>query len=107
MADLSISGRMMVKTLKSSFKKEYSLTLRVYKGNKFADDNATLASLSEKKVEDFSAKANMQIGNFEEKFEKATGLKVQVASPKDKELAGNQRTLAEAKELYATKYTDL
>jgi len=100
MADLTISGRMMVKTLKSAFKKEYNLTLRIYKGNKFADDAATLASLSEKKVEDFSAKSNMKIGNFEERFEKATGLKVQIASPDDKELVLNQRTLAETKEVY-------
>lgn len=100
MADLSISGRMTVKGLKKSFKKSYGLTLRVYKGNKYADEDATLSSLSDKKVTEFSAKSNMQIGNFETKFKKATGLKVQVASPKDKELASNSRTLADAKDLY-------
>lgn len=52
MADLSISGRMTVKGLKKSFKKSYGLTLRVYKGNKYADEDATLSSLSDKKVQD-------------------------------------------------------
>jgi hypothetical protein len=100
MAELSISGRMLVKTLKAQFKKEFGLTLRVYKGNKFADDSATLASLSEKKVEDFKANSNMKVGNFEDNFLKATGLKVQVASPNDKELCNDASTLSDRKKLY-------
>jgi hypothetical protein len=100
MANLSISGRMSVKGLKKSFKKEYGLSLRVYKGKKFADEDATLASLSDKKVTEFSAKSNMLVGNFEKKLNDATGLNVQVSSPKDKELCGDSRTLAEARDLY-------
>jgi hypothetical protein len=103
MADLSIGGRMMVKTLKSNFKKEFNLTLRVYKGQKMADDDATLASLSDKKVDDFTVKANMQIGNFETKFLAATGLKVQVASPDDGYLVNNVENLSIGKTFYAKK----
>jgi hypothetical protein len=42
---LNIDGRMKVKTLKDQFKKEFGLTLRVYDGRKFADGDATLASI--------------------------------------------------------------
>jgi hypothetical protein len=80
MAQLSISGRLTVKGLKSQFSKTFGLELRVYKGSKFADESATLASLSSKKVEDFECKANMLVGNFETKFTNATGLKIQVAT---------------------------
>jgi len=41
---LNISGRMKVKTLKAGFKENFGLTLRVYDGRSFADDNATLAA---------------------------------------------------------------
>jgi hypothetical protein len=100
MGELAISGRMQVKTLKAKFKESFGLTLRVYKGSNFADDGATLASLSEKKVEEFKANSNMKVGNFEENFNKATGLKVQVASPNDKELCHDGSTLSDRKKLY-------
>ncbi len=80
MAEFKISGRLSVKGLKAQFAKTYGLELRVYKGNKFADESATLASLSTKKVDDFECKGNMQAGNFEAKFNAATGLKVQIAT---------------------------
>ena len=100
MGELAISGRMQVKTLKAKFKESFGLTLRVYKGSKFADDSATLASLSDKKVEEFKANSNMKVGNFEENFNKATGLKVQVASPNDQVLARDSSTLSESKKTY-------
>lgn len=101
MADFSISGRLTVAGLKKQFEKEFGLELRVYNGAKFADDGATLASLSDKKVDDFECKGNIQIGNFETKFEAATGLKVQVAAlpnaPKDPgKLVDNSMTLSAA-----------
>jgi hypothetical protein len=80
MAQFSISGRMTVKTLKSQFASTYGLELRVYKGNNFADENATLASISSKKVDDFECKSNMLVGNFEGRFKESTGLKVQIAT---------------------------
>jgi hypothetical protein len=101
MGELAISGRMQVKTLKAKFKEAFGLTLRVYKGNKFADESATLASLSDKKVAEFKASSNMKVGNFEDNFTKATGLKVQVASPNDKELCHDGSTLADRKKLYS------
>jgi hypothetical protein len=101
MAEFNISGRMLVKTLRNNFKNEFGLDLRVYKGNQFADEEATLASLSDKKVEDFACRSNMLIGNFETSFKEATGLKVQVALLPDTDqapgaLLNNAFTLGEA-----------
>lgn len=80
MADINISGRMTVKSLKAQFQKEFGLELRVYNGKIFAKEDATLASLSSKKVDDFECRGNLLVGNFETRFEAATGLKVQVAT---------------------------
>jgi len=102
MAELSISGGMLVKTLRADFKKAFKLTLRVYDGPKGADENASLASLARKKgkkVDDFSASPNMLVGNFEQRFEKATGLKIQIASLDDRKLVSNDITLTKAKEV--------
>ena len=101
MADFKVSGRMSVTGLQNQFKKEFGLELRVYKGPKFADPKATLASLSDKKVDDFECKGNMKVGNFENNFEKATGLKVQVATLPDApvdpgKLVNNEITLSQA-----------
>jgi hypothetical protein len=102
MAEFKISGRMSVAGLKNQFKTVYGLELRVYKGPKFADEKATLASLSEKKIDDFECRANMKVGSFETNFESATGLKVQVATLPDAKvepgkLVNNEFTLGEAK----------
>ena len=43
--NVNINGRMKVKTLKSQFLDEFGLTIRVYDGRGFADDNSTLASI--------------------------------------------------------------
>lgn len=108
MAEINISGGTHVKTLKSEFKKNFGLTLRVYDGKKFANEDATLASISESKVEEFSIRSNMHSGNVEKTFLDSAGLTVQVASPNDKELVANAFSLADRKELYSQeKYSHL
>lgn len=108
MADFSISGRMTVAGLQNQFKKSYGLELRIYKGSKFADSKSTLASLSDKKVDDFECKGNTKVGNFETKFEAATGLKVQVATLPDApveagKLVNNDFTLSQASAKFGVK----
>lgn len=84
--------------------REYGLVLRVYKkNNTFAEDDATLASLSEKKVDDISVRSNMLVGNFEANFNGATGLKVQVATGDNSQLVDGKSTLAEARSLHGKK----
>lgn len=102
MADINVSGRMLVKTLKNQFKEEFGSTLRVYKGIKlganFADDEATLASIREgedaEKSGELVIQGNMHVKTFEEKFKDIFGVQVQVATPDDSKLAQNDITLA-------------
>jgi len=99
MGDISVSGRMSVKTLKSQFKNEFKLTLRVYKGNKFAEEDATLASLRKEggaKAGDLKIVGNMLVGNFEKKFMEIYGIRVQVANNDDSALAKDSLTLSAA-----------
>jgi len=95
---MNISGRMKVKTLKKEFNDEFGLILRVYEGNKFADDDATIASLrKEGQIKgDFSPQKNMKIGSFEDKLNTHFGLKVQIAGSDNSYLCGNNLTLSKA-----------
>ncbi len=95
---LNINGRMKVKTLQADFKEEFGLTLRLYDGNKFADDNDTLASIrkGDSKGGEFSPRKNTKIGNLEDKFKDLFGIKVQVAGSDDSYLCDNDITLSEA-----------
>lgn len=97
---LNINGRMKVKTLKSDFKKEFGLTLRVYDGRSFADDEATLASIrkGDSKGGEFSPKRNMKVGNFEDKMMELFGIKTQISGSDDSYLCDNDKTLAGALE---------
>ncbi len=97
MADFDISGRMKVKTLRANFKKEFGSTLRVYSGAKFADDDATIASIADKKIPadaELKANGNLKVGTFEDKMKDIFGIKVQVASPDDSKLSDNGITLS-------------
>ncbi|TAF63574.1 MAG: hypothetical protein EAZ55_13365 [Cytophagales bacterium] len=108
MAEIQVSGRMLVKTLKAQFKEAFGATLRVYvglhKGAQFADDEATLASIRDEeeadtKADDIVIAGQMKVGNFEEKFADIYGIKVQVASPDNSKLVDNDITLSAAGKL--------
>ena len=98
MADLKLTGNMKVKTLRAEFKKNFGSTLRVYNGARFADDEATLASIRAKDAKggELTVKGNMQVGNFENKVKELYGIKVQVANADDSALADNSITLTAA-----------
>jgi len=108
MAEFNISGRLSVSGLKSQFKKTFGLEIRVYNGSNFADEKATLASISNKKVDDFECRGNMKVGNFEARFLEATGLKVQIATLPNAtvepgKLVNNDFTLTEASSKFGVK----
>ena len=98
MAEFSIDGRMKVKTLKKQFKEAFGATLRVYKGNQFADEDATLASIrvGDAKGGELKCAGNLKVGNFENKMKELFGVKVQVANKDDNALANNDITIAAA-----------
>ena len=95
MADFTITGRMKVKTLKADFKENFGSTLRVYNGQKFADDDATLASIrkNDAKGGDVKINGNMLVGNFEKKILEEFGIKVQVADIVNTKLISDSITL--------------
>jgi hypothetical protein len=97
MADLKITGNMQVKTLKKQFKSAYDATLRVYNGAKFADDDATLASIrkGDAKGGEFEVHGRMLVGNFEKKMLSDFGIKVQVASKDDSKLVPDSISLSQ------------
>lgn len=75
--------------------------MRVYNGNKFASDDATLASIrvADSKIIrrcEFKVNGNMLVGNFENKMKEEFGIRVQIASPDDTYLVDNKLTLSEA-----------
>lgn len=98
MAEIKMTGNMKVKTLRTQFKEAFGSTLRVYNGVKFADDEATLASIRAKDAKggELAVKGNMQVGNFENKVKELYGIKVQVANADDSALADNSITLTAA-----------
>ncbi len=98
MADFTISGKMKVKTLKADFKKAYGSTLRVYNGQRFADDDATLASIrkGDAKGGEVAINGKMLVGNFEAKILEEFGIKIQVATPDDSKLVDDKTTLTQS-----------
>jgi len=96
MAELSVSGKMLVGTFKKKFKEEYGVGVRVYKGKQFADDTATLASVRTEaapKGGDVKINARMLVGNLEKKFKEEIGITIQVEDKAGK-LADDALSLA-------------
>jgi len=97
---LNINGRMKVKTLRADFKKEFGLTLRVYDGRSFADDDSTLAAIrkGDSKGGEFAPRKNTKVGNLEDKIMEMFGIKTQVAGSDDSYLCKDELTLKAALE---------
>ena len=99
MAEFNISGRMTVSSLRKQFKDAFGATLRVYKGAKFAPENATLASIrsgESVKGGELVCKGNLQVGNFEAKMKDMFGITVKVANPDNTKLVSGNITIAAA-----------
>ena len=99
MAEFSINGRMTVKSLRKQFKDTFGASLRVYKGAKFAPEDATLASIRSGeniKGGELVCKGNLQVGNFEAKMKEMFGITVKVANPDNTKLASSNMTIAAA-----------
>jgi|GEM_PF-1741067 hypothetical protein len=95
---MNINGRMKVKTLRAEFKSEFGLTLRVYDGRSFADDDSTLASIrkGDNKGDEFSPRKSTKVGNLEDKIMNIFGIKVQISGSDDSYLCDNSLALAKA-----------
>lgn len=99
MAEFNINGRMTVSSLRKQFKDAFGATLRVYKGAKFAPENATLASIrsgENVKGGELVCKGNLQVGNFEARMKDQFGITVKVANPDNTKLVRSDMTIAAA-----------
>lgn len=96
---LSVNGRQKVKTLKDAFKKEFGVGIRVYNGKKFADEDATLASIRADGAPgtgDFEVHGKTKVGNVEKQFKEALGISIQIENAAG-DLADNEVSLASLK----------
>ena len=78
---LTVNGRQKVKTLKEGFENEFGVTIRVYHGVKFADDEATLASIRAEGAPgkgDFEVHGRTKVGNVEKLFLESLGIRVKL-----------------------------
>ncbi len=96
--DIRVDGRMKVDTFKDNFKETFGVSIRVYKGNKFADGSLTLSSIRSESAKGGTIEINgrTHVKNVEKMFEEEMGIKVQVENEKG-ELANNDVSLASLK----------
>lgn len=87
-----------VKTLQAKFQKAFGPTLRVYKGQHFADADATLGDLNKDGMKNGYVKiyGTSIVEEFEKRFKEITGITVQIATPDNSALAKNNVSLIEA-----------
>lgn len=102
-AEFKISPNGKLKTLSSSFKKSFDLTLVFYKGNLIADGDLTLAALNKKttktvntKADEIKIKGSMKIGDVEKLFDSHFGVVVQIKDKSGKNLVPNEITIGKA-----------
>ena len=96
---LTVSGRQKVKTLKEAFKKEFGVTIRVYHGKKFADDDASLAAIRAEGAPgkgDFEVHGRTLVGNVEKQFKETLGITVKLENAEG-QLADKTISLAQLK----------
>lgn len=96
MAEINVMRSMRVLTLQKAFKRRFGATLRVYKGQHFADENVQLGELSENATGTLICKRGLVVEDFEKAFHEKFGVKVQVATPDNSALAKNTATLVAA-----------
>jgi len=97
MSKISLPGQTKVGTLQKRFKDEFSLTLRVYDGRKYADPDATLGQVRKLQgAPEIEIAKHMKIASLEKKFEEQFGLKVKVSGSDDSYLCDGEFTLKKA-----------
>ena len=80
---MKIHGNMLVSTVKKDFKKEFGLTMRIYKGmgNNFADESKTISDI--RADGNSGGKINIHrsthVSNLENQIEKEFGIRMKVA----------------------------
>ena len=101
MATIKVTKASSVQSIKSQFTKEFSCNIRIYNGNKFADDKMKISDLSktDNPGGDLELGARSRVENVEKYFNETFGIKVQISNADDTKLAANEMTLTQAGKL--------
>jgi hypothetical protein len=95
---LKLAGKMKISGFRLAFRDAFGSTLRVYKGQHYADDDATIGSVAGKPIKHgtkFAFSSQVKVGDFEKDLWKHFGLRVQVRAPDDSELVDNELSLGQ------------
>jgi len=96
--EIRVTKSTSVKSLKRQFKQEFDCSLMIYTGNKFADEGKKIHDLAKDdyKGGDLHLGNRSRVGNVEEYFMDAFGIKVQIKNSDATKLADNKMTLTQA-----------
>jgi len=99
MASIKVTKSSSVKSIKYQFNKDTGLTLRVYKGAKYADDSTKIVELTKSNdpTGTLEIHGRTLVKNVENFFLESFGIKVQIANSDDSKLTDNNSSLAQAK----------
>lgn len=101
MATIRVTKASSVKSIKRQFSEEFNCNIRIYKGNKFADEKTKISELSKTDSAggELDLGARSRVANVERYFMEEFGIKVQISNADDSKLADNSMTLTQAGKL--------
>ena len=101
MATIKVTKASSVQSIKRQFTEQFNCNIRIYKGNKFADDKTKISELSKTDSAggELDLGARSRVENVERYFKETFGIKAQISNADDTKLAENSMTLTQAGKL--------
>lgn len=98
MATIKVTKASSVQSIKRQFSEQFNCNIRIYKGNKFADEKTKISELSktDNPGGELDLGARSRVANVERYFMEEFGIKVQISNADDTKLADNSMTLTQA-----------
>ncbi len=98
MSTIKVIKSSSVKSIKAQFSKEFNCNIRIYNGQKLAEESMKIADLSKKDAAggELEIGPKSKVGNVEKYFQESFGIKVQISNQDDSKLAPNDATLNQA-----------
>ncbi|WOC40729.1 hypothetical protein [Polaribacter sp. HL-MS24] len=101
MATIRVTKSSSVQSIKRQFTEQFNCNIRIYKGNKFAEDKTKISELSKTDSAggELELGARSRVENVERYFKETFGIKAQISNADDTKLAENSMTLTQAGKL--------
>lgn len=101
MATIRVTKSSSVQSIKRQFTEQFNCNIRIYKGNKFAEDKTKISELSKTDSSggELELGARSRVENVERYFKETFGIKAQISNADDTKLAENSMTLTQAGKL--------